>query len=186
MLRHLPNLVTFLRMALVVPMCWLIADDRYRGALAIAAIAGFSDALDGFLAKHYGWQSWLGGVLDPIADKLLLMAAFVWLTLDGSLPVWLMAIVVGRDLVIVAGALAYHYFVGRFAAAPSRLSKLTTVVQIGCVLAVLISLAGILVLTGSTLFELFVVTAGLTVASGLHYVVTWGWRAWRETAGKRT
>ncbi|MGA9421559.1 MAG: CDP-alcohol phosphatidyltransferase family protein [Rhodanobacteraceae bacterium] len=185
MLRHLPNLVTLLRMALVVPLCWLIGDGRYGGALVVAAIAGASDAVDGFLAKHFGWQSWLGGVLDPIADKLLLMAAFVWLTLDGSLPAWLTTIVVGRDIVIVAGALAYHHFVGRFNAAPSRLSKLTTVIQICCVLAMLVRLAGLVALTDAMLGVLFGVTAALTVASGAHYVVVWSRRALRETVEKR-
>src|SRR3982750_4908213 len=86
MLRHLPNLVTILRMLLVVPLCWLIDNGRYEGALVIAAIAGLSDAVDGFLAKHYGWQTWLGGILDPIADKLLLMAAFLWLTFPRAWP----------------------------------------------------------------------------------------------------
>ncbi|MGA8277177.1 MAG: CDP-alcohol phosphatidyltransferase family protein [Rhodanobacteraceae bacterium] len=185
MLRHLPNLITLSRMALVVPLCWLIADAHYGGALVVAAIAGLSDAVDGFLAKHFGWQSWLGGVLDPIADKLLLMAAFVWLTLDGGLPAWLTAIVVGRDIVIVAGALAYHRFVGRFDAAPSRLSKLTTVIQICCVLAMLVRLAGFIALTDAMLGVLFGVTGGLTVASGAHYVLIWSRRARREMAEKR-
>ena len=135
MLRHLPNLITLLRMLLVVPLCWLIADGHYDGALVVAAIAGLSDAVDGFLAKRYGWQSWLGGILDPIADKLLLMAGFLWLAFAGDVPGWLAALVIGRDLVIVGGAVAYYYLIGRFDAAPSRLSKLTTLVQIVFVLA---------------------------------------------------
>src|SRR5690242_6384709 len=108
MLRHLPNLVTILRMLLVVPLCWLIGKGQYDGALVIAAIAGLSDAVDGFLAKHYGWQTWIGGILDPIADKLLLMAAFLWLAFGADVPAWLAALVIGRDLVIVGGAIAYY------------------------------------------------------------------------------
>ena len=77
MLRHLPNLITALRMLLVVPLCWLIQAARYDGALLVAAIAALSDAVDGFLARRFGWQSWVGGMLDPVADKLLLTAAFV-------------------------------------------------------------------------------------------------------------
>lgn len=185
MLRHLPNLVTILRMLLVVPLCWLIDHGRYEGALVVAAIAGFSDAVDGFLAKHYGWQTWLGGILDPIADKLLLMAAFLWLAFAGDMPQWLAALVIGRDLVIVAGAVAYHQLIGRFDASPSPLSKLTTVVQIVFVLAELLRLSRWIDVPDSVRNAAIGVTAGLTLASGLHYVIVWGARAWRTAAGRK-
>ena len=180
MLRHLPNLITGLRIVLVVPLCRLIEAGRYDGALLVAAVAGFSDALDGFLAKRYGWQSWLGGVLDPVADKLLLTVAFVWLALAGDLPAWLAALVVGRDLVIVAGAVAYHNLIGRFEAAPSRLSKLTTAVQLGFVLVELMRLAGWFELPAALRTGLVALVSALTVASGLHYVIHWTGRALQE------
>lgn len=179
MLRHLPNLITALRMLLVVPLCWLIGDGRYDGALLVAAIAGLSDAVDGFLAKRFGWQSWIGGMLDPIADKLLLTAAFLWLTIAGDLPVWLAAGVIGRDLVIVAGAVAYHALIGRFDAAPSRLSKWTTTVQIVFVLVELLRLSHWIGVPPELREALMLLTAALTVASGLHYVFVWGSRASR-------
>ncbi len=179
MLRHLPNVITGLRILLAVPLCWLIADERYDGALLVAAIAGASDALDGFLAKHCGWQSWIGGMLDPIADKLLLTAAFVSLWLVGALPGWLVGLIVGRDLVIVAGATAYHWTIGRFEAEPSRLSKLTTTLQIVFVLVELLYLSGWLAVPAQALAGLAVLTAIVTFASGLHYVVVWGARARR-------
>ena len=180
MLRHLPNLITALRILLVVPLCWLIDTARYDGALVIAAIAGLSDAVDGFLAKRYGWQSWLGGILDPIADKLLLMAAFLWLAFAGDVPAWLAALVIGRDLVIVSGAVAYYYLIGRFDAAPSPLSKLTTVVQIVFVLGELLRLSHLLEVPDGVRAAGIAVTALLTVASGVHYVVVWSLRAWRS------
>ena len=177
MLRHLPNLITLLRMVLVVPLCWLISAGRYDGALLVAAVAGFSDALDGLLAKRYGWTSWIGGMLDPVADKLLLTAAFVWLALAGEIATWLCALVAGRDLVIVAGAIAYHNLVGRFDATPSRLSKLTTVVQIAYVLLELLRLSHWIALPGFVHSAAIALVAALTVASGLHYVIVWGRRA---------
>ena len=180
MLRHLPNLITALRLVLVIPLCRLIEAGRYDGALLVAAVAGFSDALDGFLAKRFNWQSWLGGVLDPLADKLLLTVAFVWLAFAGDLAGWLAALVVVRDLVIVAGAVAYHYLVGRFEAAPSRLSKATTAVQLGFVLLVLLHLAGWIALTPGLRTLLVGLVAAMTVASGVHYVVVWSRRAWLE------
>ena len=187
MLRHLPNLVTILRMLLVVPLCWLIDQGRYEGALVIAAVAGLSDAIDGFLAKHYGWQSWLGGILDPIADKLLLMAAFLWLAFAGDVPEWLATLVIGRDLVIVGGAIAYYGLIGRFDAAPTLLSKLTTLVQIVFVLGELLRLSHWIEMPDTVSNAAIGITAALTVASGLHYVIVWSARAWRTrpAAGTR-
>lgn len=184
MLRHLPNLVTALRMLLVVPLCWLIDAGRYDGALLLAAIAAVSDALDGWLAKRFNWQSWIGGMLDPIADKLLLMAAFVGLAMRGDLPAWLAALVVGRDLAIVAGAVAYHNLVGRFDAAPSLLSKLTTVVQIGFVLFELMGLARWIAPPDALRTLAMAVVVALTIGSGLHYIVVWSVRARRAIAAR--
>ncbi|MFI4969559.1 MAG: CDP-alcohol phosphatidyltransferase family protein [Lysobacterales bacterium] len=183
--RHLPNLITALRMLLVVPLCWLIGARRYDDALLVAAIAAASDAVDGFLAKRFGWQSWIGGMLDPIADKLLLTATFVWLALTADLPVWLVALVVGRDLAIVAGAVAYHNLVGRFDAAPSRLSKLTTVVQLAFVLVELLQLSRWIDMPVALRESLIAITALVTLASGLHYVVVWSARARRTLAARK-
>ncbi|MGH8091127.1 MAG: CDP-alcohol phosphatidyltransferase family protein [Rudaea sp.] len=177
--RHLPNALTVLRMVLVVPLAWMIRETRYDEAVVVAAIAGLTDALDGFLAKHLGWQSWLGGVLDPIADKLMLVVCFVTLGLVGAHPDWLTGLVVGRDVVIVAGAVAWHNLIGRIHAQPTRLSKLTTVVQIIYVLAQLLHLSHWLELPPRLLEVLIVVTAILTAASGLQYVVVWSGKALR-------
>jgi cardiolipin synthase len=179
MWRHLPNTLTVLRMALVVPLAWMIRETRYDEAVVVAAIAGLTDALDGFLAKRFRWQSWLGGVLDPIADKLMLVACFVTLGLVGAHPDWLTGLVVGRDVVIVAGAVAWHNLIGRIHAQPTRLSKLTTVVQIVYVLAQLLHLSHWLELPPRLLEVLIVLTAVLTAASGLQYVVVWSRKALR-------
>lgn len=179
MWRHLPNALTVLRMALVVPLAWMIRETRYDEAVVVAAIAGLTDALDGFLAKRYDWQSWLGGVLDPIADKLMLVACFVTLGMVGAHPDWLTWLVVGRDAVIVAGAVAWHNLIGRIHAQPTRLSKLTTVVQIVYVLAQLLHLSHWLDLPMRALDGLIGLTAVLTVASGLQYVVVWTNKALR-------
>jgi cardiolipin synthase len=178
-LRHLPNAITILRMLLVAPLAWLIHDGRFGAALGVAAIAGISDALDGFLAKRFGWQSWIGGVLDPIADKLLLVTSFLVLAFAERLPAWLAALVIGRDVVIVVGAVAYHRLIGRFEAEPSALSKLTTFVQIACVIALLVDLAGLATVPDVARNALFVATGALTAVSGVHYVVVWSARARR-------
>jgi cardiolipin synthase len=185
MLRHLPNLITLLRIALVVPLCWLIETGRADLALLVAAIAGLSDALDGLLAKRFGWQTWIGGMLDPVADKLLLTASFIWLARAGGLPAWLALLVVGRDVIIVSGAVLYHVLFGRFQAEPSLLSKTTTVLQIALVLVVLLHLSRWITLSPAVQTLLFVIVAAATVASGVHYIVAWSLRARRSAAMRR-
>ncbi len=183
MWRHLPNLITAMRMALVWPVFWLISRGDFALALLLAAFAGISDAVDGWLAKHFGWQSRLGGLLDPLADKLLLLAGFSALTAIAAVPVWMFVLVIGRDVVIVCGAIAYHNLIGPFDAQPTRLSKLTTVVQIAFVLVELLRLAWVPQLPGRTL--LLALTALLTLASGLNYVLVWSRRARREFGERR-
>ena len=175
--RHLPNALTSLRMLLVAPLAWLILAGRYDVALIIAAIAGLTDAFDGWVAKHFGWQSWLGGILDPIADKLMLVACFVCLGLIGAHPEWLTWLVVGRDVVIVAGAVAYHNLIGRISAEPTLFSKFTTCIQITYVLAQLVNLSSWFSLPRNALHALIWLTAICTVASGLQYVAVWSTKA---------
>lgn len=177
MWRHLPNLISGLRLALVLPVFWLISEHEYATALLIAAVAGASDALDGYLAKRFSWQSRLGGMLDPLADKMLLLACFSGLTLTGIFPAWLLLLVIGRDVLIVCGAIAYYNLIGAFDAQPSRLSKLTTLTQILCVLVELARLAWLHDLPGRD--AAVIITALLTAISGLHYVVVWSMRARR-------
>ena len=177
--RHLPNALTALRMLLVAPLAWLIDDRLFNAALLVAACAGATDALDGLLAKRYGWQSWLGGVLDPIADKLMLLACFLSLGLIGAHPLWVTWLVVGRDVVIVAGAVAYHNLIGRLNAEPTPLSKITTCLQIIYVLAQLLHLTSWFDLPRLTLVLMWAMIAS-TIVSGVQYVVVWSGRARRE------
>ena len=183
--RHLPNALTSLRMLMVVPLAWLIRDGRYDAALLVAAAAGLSDALDGWFAKRFGWQSWLGGILDPIADKLMLVGCFVSLGLIGAHPDWLTWLVVGRDVVIVAGAVIYHNFVGRISAQPTLLSKITTCIQIAYVLAQLLALSSWFAVPHAVLAGMLWLTATATLVSGVQYVVIWSAKAAHETRRKR-
>jgi cardiolipin synthase (CMP-forming) len=185
-MRHIPNLLTLLRMLLTVPLAWLLRDGRFDTALIVALVAGFTDALDGFLAKRFSWQSRLGGLIDPVADKLLLVACFVGLAQVDALPWWLAAVVIGRDAVIVSGAVAYHNLIGPLNAAPSALSKLTTVLQIVLVLATLLHLSRFA--EWPTWFNLALLSAVTlaTLGSGIDYVVRWSIKAWREMHPQRS
>jgi cardiolipin synthase (CMP-forming) len=174
--RHLPNAISMLRVLLVAPICWELLDRHWSYALALVAVAGVSDGLDGFLARHYGWQSRLGGMLDAIADKLLLVSCFVILAWLGEVPLWLALIVCGRDLVIASGALLWRLLIGRIDPQPSLLSKACTLMQIVYLLAALLALAG-WPTPRPTLFVWLV--AALCIVSGLDYALRWSHRAWR-------
>ena len=136
-LRQLPNVITSIRILLVVPIALALAHHRPVESLWLLGIAAASDGIDGFLAKRFGWQTDLGGLLDPIADKLLLATVFVTLALLGSVPVWLTATVIARDCIIVLGAVAYRIVLGPVVARPSRVSKLNTLCQVIFILVVI-------------------------------------------------
>ena len=180
--RDIPNLISFLRILLTLPIVWLLFEQEFSYALMLFAVAGFSDGLDGFLAKHYHWQSHLGGLLDPLADKALLMSSYLVLGGLGLLPIWLVILVIFRDLTIMGGALYYHFSVEEVAADPSLISKLNTLMQIVLVLAVVTD-AGPLPLPDLMLGGLIYATGLTTLLSGAHYVLVWtrkarskGWR----------
>lgn len=174
--RHIPNLVTILRIFLVAPILWLILQERHGEALLLFIIAGVSDGLDGFLAKNFGWVSQLGGMLDPLADKLLLVGTTLLLGWQGDLPFWLVVLIVSRDIVIVIGALSYHFLIKPFNAEPLLISKLNTLVQLTLILTVLFS-EGVVPLPEVFMVLLIYTAALTTVLSGASYVWGWGRRA---------
>jgi cardiolipin synthase len=135
--RHIPNIISVIRILLVVPIAIALARLQLSLAALLFFIGAASDGADGYLARRFGWQSELGGVLDPIADKLLLATAFVTLAYLKLVPLWLMAAAVGRDVIIVAGAIAYRTLIGPLTAHPSLISKINTLCQAAYILAVL-------------------------------------------------
>jgi cardiolipin synthase len=129
-LRQLPNIISSIRILLVVPIALALSGHQTVETLWLFCVAAASDGIDGFLAKRFGWQTDLGGLLDPVADKLMLATVFVMLALLGSMPVWLAAAVIARDCIIVLGAVAYRILLGPVVARPSRVSKLNTLCQV--------------------------------------------------------
>lgn len=174
--RHIPNLITVLRILLVAPFLWALLEENYRIALWLFIIAGISDALDGFLAKYYGWTSELGGILDPLADKVLLIGAILALGWLNELPLWLVVLVVLRDLLIISGAISYHLLVERLQAQPLMISKLNTLIQLTLVCTVIVHY-GIFLIPAALLNGLIGLTALTTVWSGAAYIWQWSSRA---------
>jgi len=174
--RDIPNLLTVVRIFLTVPVIWMLLEREFTWALVLFGVAGVSDGLDGYLAKRYGWESRLGSLLDPLADKALLVSSFLSLGWLGLIPIWLVLLVLLRDLVIVTGALVYHFQVEHLEAAPSLISKLNTLTQIVLVLAVVCA-AGPVPLPEYAVELLVWATLATTLTSGASYVWIWSRKA---------
>lgn len=174
-LRQLPNAICVARMLLVIPIAWFVGAERLNAALSLCAIAAFSDALDGYLAKRFDWTSELGKVLDPLADKLLLVTLFITLAVVGWVPAWLAVAAVSRDVIIGLGALVYRQLFGPVEGHPTIISKINTGLQLIYVLAVIaerayhIPPAELVWLLGAGVLS-------TTVVSGIDYVA----RYWRK------
>lgn len=175
-LNQLPNIISVFRVFLVLPVVWALLNHEYATALILFAVAGFSDGLDGFLAKQFHWQSRLGSILDPLADKVLLVSSFLTLAWIELIPLWLVIAVIVRDLLIVIGGVAFHYLFEHFDMVPSRISKLNTFIQIAFVLAV-VFYHGDFAFTPWIIEALGYIVLATTVLSGADYVWVWGRRA---------
>jgi cardiolipin synthase (CMP-forming) len=174
---HLPNLICLIRLLLIWPIVTALHAGHHLTALALFIAAALSDGLDGYLAKRFDWTSALGTVLDPAADKLLLVCVFVegaWL---GLIPWWLTAAVVARDVMIGLGALIYRLWFGPLRGRPTMLSKVNTGAQLIFVMLVLLRAAfgfppGALLDAGALL------VLATTVISGANYLLAFTRRAW--------
>jgi cardiolipin synthase (CMP-forming) len=174
--RHIPNIISVIRILLVVPIALALGNGRLALAIGLFGIAAVSDAADGYLAKRFGWQSELGGVLDPIADKLLLATVFVTLSFLKLVPFWLMVAAVARDVIIVCGAVAYRVLIGRLTAHPSLISKLNTLCQGAFIVAVL-SEATFSLPPDWLVTWLGALVFATVMVSGIDYVLVYGKRA---------
>jgi cardiolipin synthase len=173
---YIPNLICGVRIVLVAPIVFSLLSGDFLSALVLIFVAGLSDALDGFLAKNFRWRTRLGGILDPLADKLLLVSVMLTLTWLGLSPVWLACVVIGRDLIIVTGATVYNFLIGPVEPDPSLISKLNTGFQLLYMLFVISHQA----FSWPENISILVIGAGVfitSVVSGLDYVLRWSAKA---------
>lgn len=177
----LPNLLTMLRMVLIPIFVSLLFYQRFYWALAVFILAGVTDGLDGLLARRFDQKSQLGTILDPIADKLLLVTSFIVLSLPSispqqqppshlPVPFWVTTAVISRDVFILVGAAAINIVTGFRSFRPSLLGKINTVVQIIAVVAILIAAGIPSSISGYYLPTVYVTVFMLAVLSGIHYV----------------
>ncbi len=167
-LLNLPNFLTLCRLGSIPIFLTFLTRQRYTEALYVFAAAAVTDGLDGAVARWFNSRTELGAFLDPFADKLMLVSAFVVLTIDGELPGYLLSVVAIRDIVIVVGYLMISFFTGeRVPVRPSYLGKSSTVLQLACVIAVLARAGSYWPLYFNALL---ILTVAVTAASFVHYM----------------
>lgn len=168
-MRNLPNLITLARLGLVPLMAYYAARGVYAVALPIFLVAALSDFADGYIARKFNVASRLGAALDPIADKLNMFVTTLLLAWQALMPIWLAAAIIGRDVIIVAGVLAYRRVRGPVDLKPTRLSKANTVVEFGVLLVVMANAAD-WIDARTWMPALFAIVFVTVVASGAQYV----------------
>lgn len=168
----IPNLITIGRLFLVPLTIWLLISGKAALAFWVFVVAGISDGVDGLIARHFNQRSQLGGYLDPLADKALLVSIYVAFAITGDLPVWLAILVVSRDLLIVGGVMLAWMLDRPVAMRPRVISKANTLAQI--VLAAVVLASHAFLPDFAYLTRVFIVVVSLlTVASAAVYVVDW-------------
>ncbi len=175
----LPNLLTVMRMALIPVFVSLLVYQRFGWALLVFVVAGVTDGLDGLLARKFEQGSELGRILDPIADKLMLVTAFIALSQRSiwphplprhfPIPFWVTAAVISRDIFIIVGAAAINMVTGFRGFRPSFLGKASTTVQI-CAIVVVLVVAHFPSVSGYVLPSVYATVFILAIASGVHYI----------------
>jgi cardiolipin synthase len=175
-MKHLPNAITVLRAALIPWLAWLLLERDYATAFLLFVAQGLSDLADGWIARRFNYRSRFGAIADPLADKLTMLTVVVLLAMHGWLPWWFAVLVIGRDVLIVSGAAAYHFLIGVVEVAPTWISKLNTVLEfafLACVLALAAGHVG----EGAWFPALLWLTSATVIASGASYVLVWSRKA---------
>lgn len=173
LLGFLPNLVTLARLLAVPMVVWLILSGHWTPAFWVFFVASVTDGLDGFLARSLNARSQVGAYLDAIADKALLVSVYISLGQAGQIPLWLVIMVVSRDVLIVGGVLMLHTLDQGPAMAPLLISKANTLVQL-LLAGVVLADVGLGVVAPAVVVSLMTLAAITTVASGGAYLVGWG------------
>ena len=172
----IPNLITIFRFFLIPPVLWLLWNDHVLYALFLFALAGISDGVDGYLARRFDWIARLGAILDPLADKGLIMLTLLVMLMKGMMPQAIVAVIILRDLIILSGATAFYFMTRKLEMKPSVVSKFNTAFQISLVVLVMWD-AGVTPLPGLLVQGAMILVFITTVLSGFDYVVRWSAKA---------
>lgn len=173
-LKALPNAITGMRLLAVPAVIWLVLTDRMAGAFWVFVAAGISDAVDGYLAKRLDAHSVLGSYLDPLADKLLLLAIYILFGQAGHIPTWLVVLVVARDAALLGGSILLVRADRTAAMRPMMISKVNTALQIVLAAVILAQLGFGFPDIGVGRDVLVYTVAATTLVSGIAYLMRMG------------
>ena len=174
----IPNLITIVRALLIPVIAYTLARQLFGLALLLFVLCALGDLVDGVLARRWNQRTRFGAIADPLADKMTMLTVTLMLAAEGLLPGWLAAAVIARDVIIVFGAIAFHFLIHEYEMAPTLLSKLYTALEFGVLTGVLVDAAGIIEMT-AWLETAYAALTCTILASGIHYVWSWGRRAAR-------
>ena len=178
-LKNIPKALTIARLLLVIPFVICFHKQEYTYAFYIFLIAGLTDALDGWLARFFNWQSAFGSLLDPVADKLLITISVIALALTQQLPWWFVVLVFLRDLTISVGVIAWYIYIKKsITFQPSYISKINTALQLTLITLSFFELA--YQINWHNIYNLLLwITTITTTISYLDYVWKWGQKAYQ-------
>jgi cardiolipin synthase len=176
--KNIPNILTILRMFLVIPCAYAFLNDYNVVAVSIFMLAAFTDFIDGLLARKMAWHSQLGAVLDPLADKLLIVVLFTVLTIKGAIPSWFTWIVIVREGILLSGAAYYRFMFGPVIFVPTMVSKINTSLLLFLLLLSLLKSMGIF---DASPYMTFLLMAILTTSiySAVDYIYKWILRVYK-------
>ena len=169
---NIPNIISLARLLAVPVVLYLILEGAYTAAFALFVAAGVSDAVDGYLAKRLGQSSRIGALLDPLADKALLVGVYIVLGRRGEMPEWLVFLVVSRDFLIIGGGLLALITQSDYRARPLMVSKVNTALQL-LLAAVVLGALALHLDAGMVKTTLIYLVAATTVISGASYLIAW-------------
>lgn len=177
--KKIPNILTSIRIALVIPCVLCLHYDLYAYALAILFLAGVTDGVDGILARRWGCQTKLGAVLDPLADKILVVALFLVFYLKNFIPLWFSLVIISRELILLSGAAFYRFVFGPVIFVPTLLSKLNTCLIL---LLLLTSLLHGMSLGDYSQFNYYLMMTILftSIYSAVDYIIKWTIRVYQS------
>lgn len=178
-MKHIPNILTLVRLILVIPVNYFLYYQNFYLVLILFSISAITDWIDGYLARLFQIESRFGSILDPVADKLLLLSTFIFLGWFELLPFWLIVVAVVRDIIIVTGAITYHYVFGKYHPSPLLSSKINTALQLAVVVLTLVmQLVNVPVFGVIQLILIYsvLVTSIASCSQYVIYSITRGWQ----------
>ncbi len=175
--RIIPNILTILRILLVIPCAYFFYTESYQLSIGIFVLASATDCIDGFLARRLACQTELGAIIDPLADKFLIISLFIVIAWKNYLPLWFSIIIIGREFILLSGAAYYRLKFGPVVFVPTMISKINTGLLLFLLLITLLeAMLGSNVMFSAIKYYSIILILITSIYSGLDYIYKWSYR----------